>query len=122
MQKEFIKLEINIPRNDIIDLITEIAYKVNSQSKNNNNNNNNTNTQPIILNKKVDNKLLTVSDVSNILKINTDSVYSLIKTGHLKALKLRSLKVTSSELERFIKWAEGKDFTDLNNVKELEFN
>lgn len=120
MQKEFIKLEINIPSNDIIDLITEIAHKLNSQSKNNNNNN--TNTQPIILNKKVDNKLLTVSEVSNILKINTDSVYSLIKTGHLKALKLRSLKVTSSELERFIKWAEGKDFTDLNNVKELEFN
>ncbi|MBS5884850.1 MAG: DNA-binding protein [Clostridium sp.] len=54
------------------------------------------------------------------LRINSNSVYELIKGGHLSALKLGMLKITSTELERFFKYAEGKDFTDLNNIKELQ--
>ncbi|MDU7148345.1 MAG: hypothetical protein E6300_07635 [Clostridium sp.] len=38
----------------------------------------------------------------------------------MSALKLGMLKITSTELERFFKYAEGKDFTDLNNIKELQ--
>ncbi|MDB1955916.1 helix-turn-helix domain-containing protein [Clostridium tertium] len=65
-------------------------------------------------------QLFNVKEVGKRLKINPSAVYQLIKSGHLRALKLGSLKVTSTELERFFKYAEGKDFTDLNNVKELQ--
>lgn len=65
-------------------------------------------------------ELLTISEVAKRLKINATDTYKLIKSGHLQALKLGSLKVTSLELERFIREAGGKDFSDLNNVVELE--
>ncbi|MDC4239655.1 helix-turn-helix domain-containing protein [Clostridium tertium] len=68
----------------------------------------------------MDTDLFTVSEVARKLKVNTDYVYSLIKNGNLLALKLGSLKIRSTELERFLKYAEGKDFTDLNNIKELQ--
>lgn len=63
-------------------------------------------------------ELLTIKEVSKILKVNVNLVYEIIKTGHLKALKLGSLKVTSFELERFIREASGKDFSNLDNVIE----
>lgn len=61
-------------------------------------------------------ELLTISEVASKLKINVNLVYKLIKYGHLKALKLGCLKVTSLEFERFLVEANGKDFSDLNNV------
>lgn len=63
-------------------------------------------------------ELLTVKEVSQKLKINVNTVYALIKAGQLQGLKLGAIKVTSFELERFIREASGKDFTDLNNVTE----
>lgn len=66
-------------------------------------------------------ELFTIKEVSLRLKINVSDTYKLIKAGHLKALKLGSLKVTCFELERFIKGCTGKDYSDLDNVKELEF-
>lgn len=63
-------------------------------------------------------ELLTVKEVSEVLKVNVNLVYALIKAGHLQGLKLGATKVTSFELERFIKEASGKDFSDLNNVTE----
>lgn len=116
MKEEFIKLEINIPRNEIKDFIIDVASSLNNTSKKPNT----IESQPIILNKKIDTDLLTVSEVARKLKVNTDYVYSLIKNGNLLALKLGSLKIRSTELERFLKYAEGKDFTDLNTVKELQ--
>lgn len=68
----------------------------------------------------MDNRLLTVAEVSNVLRINKNAVYKLIKAGYIKALKLGSIKVTTRELDRFINEAEGKDYTDLDNVIELE--
>ena len=65
-------------------------------------------------------ELYTIKQVSQKLKINVSDTYKLIKAGHLQALKLGALKVTSVELERFILNASGKDYSDLNNVKELE--
>lgn len=65
-------------------------------------------------------ELLTIKEVSQRLKINATDTYKLIKAGHLQALKLGSLKVTSLEFERFIREASGKDFSDLNNVVELK--
>jgi excisionase family DNA binding protein len=116
MKEEFIKLEINIPRNEIKDFIIDVASSLNNTSKKPNT----IESQPIILNKKIDTDLFTVSEVARKLKVNTDYVYSLIKNGNLLALKLGSLKIRSTELERFLKYAEGKDFTDLNTVKELQ--
>ena len=67
-------------------------------------------------------RLFTIKEVSERLKMNRAAVYELIKSGNLQALKLGSLKVTSLELERFIKEATGKDFSDLENVIDLVCN
>ncbi|EKQ50304.1 MULTISPECIES: helix-turn-helix domain-containing protein [unclassified Clostridium] len=64
-------------------------------------------------------ELYTIKEASKKLKINVSDTYKLIKAGHLQALKLGALKITSLELERFIINASGKDYSDLNNVKEL---
>lgn len=61
-------------------------------------------------------ELLTVKEVSEKLRVNKNAVYELIKKGHIAALKLGSIKVVSTELDRFIGQAQGKDFTDLNNI------
>lgn len=65
-------------------------------------------------------ELFTVKEVSKKLRINVTDTYKLIRAGHLQALKLGSLKVTSFELEKFIREASGKDFTDLNNITEYK--
>ena len=67
-------------------------------------------------------ELLTIKEVSKRLKMNVADTYKLIRSGELQALKLGSLKVADFELERFIKQAVGMDFSDLNDVKELDLN
>lgn len=62
-------------------------------------------------------KLLKVKEVAQILRVNVNKVYDLIRKGHITALKLGDLKVTRFELTRFINEASGKDFTDLDNIK-----
>ena len=64
-------------------------------------------------------ELLTVQQVAKKLKVNKNTVYRLIKKGYIPALKLGSLKVATKEVDRFIEFSIGKDFTDLDNVKEL---
>lgn len=68
------------------------------------------------------NKLNTVSETSKVLGVNNNAVYALIKSGHLQALKLGSLKVPTSELDDFIKRNIGKDFSDIDNVTDLEYS
>ena len=63
--------------------------------------------------------LYTVSEVSKLLKTNPNYVYELINKGFLPALKLGSLKIRRSSLLEFLKVNEGKDLTDLNNIKNL---
>ena len=65
-------------------------------------------------------ELLTIKEVAAKLKVNRNTVYNLIKAGHITALKLGALKVTSLEIQRFIKSASGLDFSDLDDVKPLE--
>nr|UVN03561.1 MAG: pyocin activator protein [Bacteriophage sp.] len=55
--------------------------------------------------------LFTVSEVAKRIKINKSTVYELIKKGHLKALKLGSMKVTAAELESFLNKASEIDFS-----------
>lgn len=64
-------------------------------------------------------ELLTIKEAASRLKVNKNTVYSLIKSGNIIALKLGALKITDKELDRFIEFSSGKDFTDLNNVTEL---
>lgn len=44
----------------------------------------------------------TVSEVAKMLKVNKNFVYSLIKKGELKAVKIGSLKIKKSDLEEYI--------------------
>ena len=65
-------------------------------------------------------KLLTVKEISKVLRVNPSYVYELMKKGHLNYLVLGSKKVTDFELERFLKEAQGKDFSDLDNITQLK--
>lgn len=65
-------------------------------------------------------KLFTVSEVSNILKVNADMVYALIHAGLLPALKLGNLKIREEALQNFLATYEGYDLTDPNNVVKLD--
>lgn len=64
--------------------------------------------------------LYTVKETSKILKTNTDYVYSLIKKGYLRCLKLGSYKIRKSTIEEFLAKYEGFDLSDLDNIKELD--
>lgn len=69
----------------------------------------------------MDEYLYTVEEVAAILKVNKNTVYDLIRNGLLIALKLGRLKVTKATLLKFLKDFNGKDLSDLSNVKELTF-
>lgn len=65
--------------------------------------------------------LYTVEEVAAILKVNKNAVYDLIRKGLLTALKLGRLKVTKPTLLDFLNEYNGKDLSDLGNIKELTF-
>ncbi|EJO5349513.1 helix-turn-helix domain-containing protein [Clostridium botulinum] len=65
--------------------------------------------------------LYTVDEVASILKVNKNTVYDLIRSGNLIALKLGRLKITKATLLKFLKDFNGKDLTNLENIKELTF-
>lgn len=67
-------------------------------------------------------QLYSVPEVAQLLRINTSKAYKLINKGLLKATRLGRMKVSSKELERFIKAIEGKDLTDLDNIVDLCMN
>lgn len=66
------------------------------------------------------NRLHPISEVAEILGVSRNSAYDLVNYGHLQALKLGRLKVSTFELNDFMKRNAGKDFSDLENVKDLE--
>lgn len=59
-------------------------------------------------------EVLTVKEVSKILKVNVHKVYELIRVGLLPALKLGSLKVRKTSLEKFLADYDGYDLSDLS--------
>lgn len=65
------------------------------------------------------NRLHPMTEVAKILGVSRNDAYELVKHGHLNALKLGRLKVSTFELEDFMKRSAGQDFSDLNNVKPL---
>ncbi|NFG27353.1 helix-turn-helix domain-containing protein [Clostridium botulinum] len=66
--------------------------------------------------------LYTVSETAELLKINRNSVYDLLKHNVIKGLKLGSLKITRNELLKFLEENNGKDLSNLKEIKELNFD
>ncbi|WP_297634704.1 helix-turn-helix domain-containing protein [uncultured Clostridium sp.] len=64
-------------------------------------------------------QLLMVTEVAKILRVSRSDVYTLIKNGHLGAMKLGSLKVPESEVQRFIETNIGNKFIDFEEVEEM---
>ena len=60
-----------------------------------------------------DRLIYTVQEVASILHSSPNYIYELIRKGYLPAIKLGSLKVLKSTLERFLIQNEGKDLSDL---------
>jgi len=65
-------------------------------------------------------QLLTIKEVSQILRTNPTTVYKIIKAGHLTALKLGNMKVRQASLDKFLAHFDGMDLSDLNNIKPME--
>lgn len=65
-------------------------------------------------------ELLTVKQVSLIMKSNVNYVNSLIHAGLLDSLKLGSRKIRTSTLNAFFEKWEGWDLSDPKNPKQLK--
>lgn len=65
-------------------------------------------------------EILTTAQVAVVLGVNANYVGELRNRGLLKMMKLGSWKCRRSTLDEFIRWAENKDFSDLNNIRDLE--
>lgn len=66
--------------------------------------------------------LYTVSEVAELLKTNENYVYKLIKAKLLPCLKLGRIKVRKQAILNFLELNEGKDLTDPENVKEIDYD
>jgi excisionase family DNA binding protein len=50
------------------------------------------------------NKILTINDVKDYLQVSKSTVYELISSGKLQAIKIRSCyRVTKEDLKKFVK-------------------
>lgn len=65
-------------------------------------------------------EVLTVKEVSQILKVNVHKVYELIRVGLLPAMKLGNLKVRKTSLFKFLADYDGYDLSDLNAPAKLD--
>lgn len=67
-----------------------------------------------------DKLVYTVQEVAKILHSSPNYIYQLIYKEYLPAIKLGSMKVLKSSLEKFLIVNEGNDLSDLDNIKKLE--
>lgn len=65
--------------------------------------------------------LYTVAEAAELLKVNKNMIYELLKKNIILGLKLGSMKITRAELIRFLEENTGKDLSDLDNIQELNF-
>lgn len=63
--------------------------------------------------------LLSVSEAAARLKTNRNFVYKLIDKGLLRCLIIGSKKIRNTEINRFLNEFDGKDLSDLNNIKDV---
>lgn len=66
--------------------------------------------------------LYTVTETAELLKVNRNSVYDLLKKNVIRGIKIGSLKITRTELLEFLDKNNGKDLSDLDDIKELTFD
>jgi excisionase family DNA binding protein len=62
-------------------------------------------------------ELYTVKEVAKLLRTSTNTVYALIRTGSITALKLGRIKIPDYELDRWARANQGLDLSDPENVK-----
>lgn len=65
--------------------------------------------------------LYTVTEAAELLKVNRNSVYDLLKNNVIRGLKLGSLKITRTELIKFLEENNGKDLSNLEDIRDLTF-
>lgn len=63
--------------------------------------------------------IYTVQEVAKILHSSPNYIYLLIENGYLPAIKLGSIKILKSTLEKFLLENEGRDLSDMNNIKKI---
>ena len=66
--------------------------------------------------------IYTVQEVAKMLHSSPNYIYLLIEKGYLPAIKLGSIKILKSTLEKFLLENEGKDLSDINNIKSVYTN
>ena len=64
-------------------------------------------------------KVYTIKEVSQLLKVNVNKVHQFRKSGLLKCLNLGSFRVRESALQEFLEKYDGMDISDPENVREL---
>ena len=64
--------------------------------------------------------IYTVKEVAKMLHSSPNYIYLLIEKGYLPAIKLGSMKILKSTVERFLIENEGYDLSDVNNIKKEE--
>ena len=58
------------------------------------------------------NFLMTVPEAAERLSLTQNTVYDLINSGKLQALKIKKLRISNAEINRFIDCNYGKDLTE----------
>lgn len=64
-------------------------------------------------------KLYTVAETAKLFHVNRNTVYKLIDSGLLPALKLGSLKILGTALDEFLEKYNGYDLSDFNDIREI---
>ena len=59
----------------------------------------------------------TVPELATLLHTTNTTVRSLIKCGHIRAMKLGEIKVSQQEVERFLNESVNVDYTDPTDLK-----
>ena len=62
----------------------------------------------------------TVKEIAKILHTSPNYIYKLIDKGYLPAIRLGSIKVLKSSLDKFLEENEGNDLSDVNDIKKLD--
>lgn len=73
----------------------------------------------IVMDDNLETMIYTVPEVAKILHSSPNYVYALIWKGYLPAIKLKSIKVLKVSLEKFLIENQGMDFSDLDNVNQI---
>ena len=64
--------------------------------------------------------IYTVKEIAKILHTSPNYIYKLIDKGYLPAIRLGSIKVLKSSLDKFLEENEGNDLSDVNEIKKLD--